>query len=1298
MDICEDEFTVLSATSDADSLVWSPNYGINIDTGYIVTFNPPVTTDYIITAFSYYGICSATDNFTVTVNEIPDITTVPTNVSCGNDGSITASAPNISNPLNYQWNDPSSQTTATASNLFAGNYQVIVSDAITGCVDTSYASIGAGTSPFVYISNSYNVSCYLGNDGQATASVANGTAPFEFVWTDLSNNSVLQTDNNATTSTIFSLSVGDYNVFITDNSGCTHTVDLSIGQPDTTVYVIDSTIINATCYATNDGSIVIQADGGSGGFNFLWDANAGGATTDSVGGLNPGIYNVTITDQNGCSVTESFTVDGPTVELFTDAGLPDTLCGSTYSLQAIPTSGITSGLWLPTLTTGPGSATFTSTNDPNSVVDIGTNYGTYTFYWTEDNGQGCSDTASVEIVFVVPPIVDAGLDDTICGSYTYTLNGSSILLNNTWNILNSSGNITFTDNTSPTSSVTVDLVGTYEIELVGINAIGCKARDTITLSFSSPSFTATVVDDECSANIGSLDVDNVLDFVGTLSYSNDNGINYQTGSLFSNLGENDYDVIVMDGLGCTDTNIVSVGNNGTLTFNDTTLIHPTCYGYTDGQIDLDVSSTALPITYSIDGGISQSSNIFSGLGTGTYSVVALDFNNCTDTTIVTLVEPDSITFDTLSVEPLCFGDCNGSISFSNAQGGNGSYSFSIDNGITSQTSTNFSNLCAGTYDLVVIDGASCQSSLQMIISEPSVLTLVMTIDSASCNGVPDGVVTSTVNGGTPTYSYNWNGLAMNNQFQATGIPAGTYDLTITDANGCTIDSLNYEVGQPVAVAVGSISSTVPTCFGDDNGTITVTSGSNITGYSLDGITFQTTNVFTGLNSGTYTVFVQDGNGCMNSQATTVSSNSIVTADATSTVSTICVGESVNLIGTGTGGVGTLTYSWDNGLGTGANQLVSPTTTTTYELTVTDENGCSAVSYVTITVNPPITVTAFSDVTICPGGSTSLSSFATGGDGAGNPLNYTYIWSNGTTGMNQNVSPTATTTYSVYATDGCGSASDTAYVTVTVSTPPIVDFALNNNKGCLPVSVSFTDNGDGTGTTCLWNFGDGYTSTDCGNVVHTYNQSGIYDVTFTVTNSDGCATTLTLEDSVEVYGYPIADFTFNPEIGSLVDNEITFSNQSIDAVNYFWSFGDSVSPSYSILENPVATYPDMVSGIYEACLAAVTENGCTDTLCQMITIEDEFLFYVPNTFTPNSDGHNDVFLPSARGIDTEGYELMIFNRWGQLIFQTTSTTTGWDGTYMSEDCQEDTYVWKIKLQNTADYNGIKTITGHVNLLR
>lgn len=656
-------------------------------------------------------------------------------------------------------------------------------------------------------------------------------------------------------------------------------------------------------------------------------------------------------------------------------------------------------------------------------------------------------------------------------------------------------------------------------------------------------------------------------------------------------------------------------------------------------------------------------------------------------------------FDTVTVSPLCFGNCDGEINLSNVTGGDNAFTYSIDNGVTFQASTNFINVCQGAYDVITEDGNGCQSTMLVTVNEPTALVLNITIDSTSCNGIDDGTVTATVSGGTPTYSYNWNGLALSNQFQATDVPAGSYDLVITDDNGCTIDTLNYEVGEPIPVNTGVISTTTTLCFGDQNGGLQVTGAAGIGNltYSIDGINFQTGNTFTSLNSGTYTVHVQDANGCISTTTATINSPTPVTAEAQSTAISLCIGEPFTLLGVGGGGTGVLSYSWNAGLGAGQNQTVTASVSGTYEVIVEDENGCSATDLIQIEVLQAIDATAFSDVTICPGQTASISAFATGGDGNGNPLNYTFNWDNGFVGMNQYVTPAVTTTYSVYATDGCTSPSDTAYVTITVATPPVVDFSLDNNTGCTPITVNFIDNSPIPGVSCVWNFGNGIISTDCGSTVYTYSNPGLYDVSYTITDANGCATTVSYNDSVEAYDIPAASFSFTPEEGSLINNEITFENESFGADTYVWLFGDSVSPNMSNEENPIIQYPDNYGGIYTTCLIAINDEGCSDTTCQELEIKDEFIIYVPNTFTPDGDGINDFFGPSILGVEPAGYEFLIFNRWGQLIFESNSLNDWWDGTYQGAKAPIDTYVWKIKMDKTAE-STFEKLTGHVNIIK
>jgi gliding motility-associated-like protein len=179
-----------------------------------------------------------------------------------------------------------------------------------------------------------------------------------------------------------------------------------------------------------------------------------------------------------------------------------------------------------------------------------------------------------------------------------------------------------------------------------------------------------------------------------------------------------------------------------------------------------------------------------------------------------------------------------------------------------------------------------------------------------------------------------------------------------------------------------------------------------------------------------------------------------------------------------------------------------------------------------------------------------------------------------------------------------------------------------------------------------------------------------------------------------YDIPVADFSYSPLQTNVLDPVIDFTNLSSGATNYQWVIAN-VDSTTTI--NPSYTFPDTSAGNYEVCLWAYNTNGCVDSTCQIITIYDEFLLYVPNAFTPDADGKNEIFLPIVKGLDPMEYELLIFNRWGELVYNTQRIDGGWDGTYKGQKAKQDVYVWKIKGKKTE--NGERVVYyGHVTLLK
>ena len=575
---------------------------------------------------------------------------------------------------------------------------------------------------------------------------------------------------------------------------------------------------------------------------------------------------------------------------------------------------------------------------------------------------------------------------------------------------------------------------------------------------------------------------------------------------------------------------------------------------------------------------------------------------------------------------------------------------------------------------------------------PIEITYLNAIDTVVTKDCAAGEITVQISGGYPefftgNYNITNNGAGTlsattlathNGTVTLSGLTNGmNYDLSIVDDNACTITNVT---GTFVSVSVDSIVVTDELCAGQCDGTIAVYS-SNATLFGISNGALGAANQFTGLCNGNYTLQVADAAGCSFDTNATVGSPQpiVVTADPTQT---ICIGQSVNLGASVTGGVGTITYTWDNGVGTGQTPLVSPGTTTTYNVSATDNNNCpSNVASQTITVNAPLIVAAFNDTTVCRGNSANIQALATGGDG-----NYTYTWDNGAgVGTSVNVTPNATTNYTVTVTDGCGSPAANDAVLVTIQELPVVSFS-NTFANCDVVTATFvSDNSNDLSlynATFVWDLGDGTTLQSKDSVVYNYTNPGCYDVTYTITDSVGCSNSSTVLNAACVHQSPTADFTFSPDEIDILNTEVDFQDlsTSTSALTYSWVFYTGSTNILSGLANPTVNFPDDDEGEYLACLSITDGNSCVDSICKTVEIDGVLFFNIPNAFTPDGDGLNEDFKPILSGVDVEDYEFFIFDRWGELLFETNNLSNGWDGTYKGENAPLGVYVWKLKFKN------------------
>lgn len=441
---------------------------------------------------------------------------------------------------------------------------------------------------------------------------------------------------------------------------------------------------------------------------------------------------------------------------------------------------------------------------------------------------------------------------------------------------------------------------------------------------------------------------------------------------------------------------------------------------------------------------------------------------------------------------------------------------------------------------------------------------------------------------------------------------------------------------------------------------------------------QTTASINNLSAGNYSCVITYPGLCTTDSLTTTIANAQPSVFSMSPT-TICIGQSVALTASASGGTAGYTYAWSTN-GTTVNANVSPAVSTIYTVTATDANGCTSTQQtVSITVNPPLSVQATNTITVCETGSASLSAVASGGNG-----NYGYVWSpavglSSTTIANPVATPLASGNYTVSVNDNCGTPTASAVVNVTVEPQPQPLIVASSTAGCAPLCVVLSDT---SLTSCMsadWDFGDGSDTSTCTPVVHCFTKAGKYSITKTIMSLAGCVGSGERLNYIEVYPVPKAQFEYAPNPVLITGPDVTFFDRSAEASLWEWTFGDVIDDT-STMENPLHIYGD--TGCYVVTLKITSDKGCIDSIAGELCVEMEYEFYAPNTFTPNGDGINEEFKPLGTGIDENNYELIIFDRWGQEIFSTKTWGEGWNGRVgtSSKLAQVGTYVWLVRVND------------------
>ncbi|OFY83867.1 MAG: hypothetical protein A3F72_07660 [Bacteroidetes bacterium RIFCSPLOWO2_12_FULL_35_15] len=587
---------------------------------------------------------------------------------------------------------------------------------------------------------------------------------------------------------------------------------------------------------------------------------------------------------------------------------------------------------------------------------------------------------------------------------------------------------------------------------------------------------------------------------------------------------------------------------------------------------------------------------------------------------------------------------------------------------------------AGTINYYVSQTLSGCESLRTIVSVT--VDALPNVDAGLDQNIPCGVTNATLSGlsSTAGTTYNWTGpgiVSGGSTLTPTVNSAGTYFLTVSDLNGCSaIDSANVTQAGSLSVTT---SVTSVTCFGGNDGTATATVINGAAPYSYSwSPSGGSSATATALSAGNYTITVTDQNSCSTTATAVVAQPAAITSSIISTPVSCFNGNNGTATVTPTGGTAPYLFSWSPSGGAAAT--ASSLSAGTYTVTVTDALSCSVPSStIILQPNSILAATITNTPSTCGQNNGTASIIATGGTSP-----YTYSWAP-FGGSTANATGLAQGTYTITIADANSctimintSIANSSLITTSISLTPIDCFGGTNGTATIAIS------GGNTPYSILWNTGQtssGITNLSAGNYCAT------------VIDAGGCrdSACIVLSNPPQIN----ADFTSNLTVTDIYNTDIYFTDQSsIGANNWFWNFGDT---TFSNSQDPVHTYNG--EGVYPVTLIVTDAQGCIDTVVHEIIINDGFTFYAPNTFTPDGNENNDIFLPKGEGWDPQSYQLSIFDRWGNLCFNTSDPYKGWDGKVNkgSNIAQVDVYVWKVQVsdmsRNFHYYIGSVTILKH-----
>jgi len=818
------------------SYSWSPANDLSCVSCSTPLANPISNITYTLTVTSIQG-CTATDEVEVTVNSTSFSATLSgQDMSCFGicDGSATVSLNGGTSPFSYTWSHLPNLNSPTATGLCAGTYTVDVTDA-NGCSASVTISI---TEPGQIINGiiGNDISCAGYCDGDATVFVGGGN--YSYSW--LYNGAVIPEYSSITDNSC----AGTYTVDVTDANGCIETASVTISEPQP--LNITTNIIDVSCNGECDGSATVSLNGGTAPFSYSW-SHLPNLSSPTATGLCAGSYTVDVTDVNGCTASATISVTEP-------GQIINGIIGNDVSCAGYCDGGAT-------VLVGSGNYSYSWSNGFPSPNVIGLCPGIHIVNVT-DQVTGCMEEAHIMINQPDPLVAMISGTDVTCyggsdGTATVNVFGGTPPYNILWS-----------DALGQTTNTAVGLsAGNFYVTIQDNN--GCIFTSSITLSQSSP-INAGITNTDVTC-IGACDgtATVVAPYGGTPPYSYSwNDPMSQTTPTAINLCDGNYQVTITDNAHCIQVISVNINTLPTLSLS-TTISNVSCNGNCNGIAYAVVNGGTPGYTFIWNDPMNQQTPAATGLCPGTYSINVTDLNGCNASSSVTITEPPVLTVSVNSEDVSCHGGCDGTAT-ATVVGGSPGYTY-LWNDPLGQTTTTATDLCAGTYSLIVTDANGCQNIVSVTIDEPQPISYNVQLTNVLCNGGCDGSASITVSGGAPGYNYLWDDPSGQTTPIVTGLCAGDYHVVITDENECK-SIATVIINEPSPIIITS-SATDVTCLDvcDASGIASASGGAQGYTYAWNDYQSQNTSTATDLCEGIYYVIVTDANNCTASNLVTVNS-------------------------------------------------------------------------------------------------------------------------------------------------------------------------------------------------------------------------------------------------------------------------------------------------------------------------------------------------------------------------------------------------------------------------------------------